>query len=115
MSFLLEGKARRRTRVAPRVGIAPRNRTLPKDASVSGGQVQIQRPKPQARFFPQPQQQQREVQQKQDAMQSAGISMEQGESSVGSFTVESGFVLRKRDSGGIKKSPRTMLSSRGQQ
>lgn len=85
MSFLLEGKPRRRNRPpARKVPVAARNRLFSKDAANSGGggQVQIQRvqrqhSRPQARIIPQ--QPQQHEQKKQDAMQSAGMSMEQGE------------------------------------
>jgi hypothetical protein len=91
MSFLLEGKPRRRNRLLAR-SVAPRSRNFSKDAADnggggtlmnSGGQVQIQRPRvpqqqqQQQRVIPQQQQQQHD-QHKQEAMQSAGISMEQG-------------------------------------
>ena len=88
MSFLLEGKPRRRNRL-PNRSVAPRSRNFAKDAADngtlmnSGGQVQIQRPRvpqqQQQRVVPQQQQQQQQHDQhKQEAMQSAGISMEQG-------------------------------------
>jgi hypothetical protein len=85
MSFLLEGKPRRRNRLPSRT-VVPRVRTFAKDAANTGGggQVQIQRPqRSQQRQQPRviPQQQvvaKQQVLQKQDALQSAGISMEQG-------------------------------------
>jgi hypothetical protein len=86
MSFLLSAKPRRRSQLPSRNASTPRGRTFPKDAAnfSGGGQVHIQRPqrsqpRQHTRVFPQQQGlENRRDQQTQEAIQSAGISMEQG-------------------------------------
>jgi hypothetical protein len=86
MSFLLSAKPRRRSQFTSSNVIVPRGKTSSNDAANigGGGQVQIQRhqrsqPRQSTRIFPRQQGliPQRD-QQKQEAVQSAGISMEQG-------------------------------------
>ena len=93
MSFLLEGKPRRRPRISNRNESRRQHGSIAKDASkvVGGGQLQVQRPQTrrpnQNRVIPQQQQRQRQEgpkqrkdQTQQDMIQSVGVSMEQGTS-----------------------------------